>query len=107
MLWLSDHQTGVDYCKTLNICSIKFSQFDGTDILANFNFGVLDISWLLTVKKVLCKFVTFFQNFPLNYPLCHLLESPHGGDSNGMPQYIVSWDGIENISSTHEVLHFI
>ena len=27
----------------------------------------------------------------LNYTLCRLLELPHRGDSNGMPQCIVSW----------------
>ena len=39
--------------------------------------------------------VRFFLNFLLNYTLCHLLESPHGGDSNGMPQCIVSWNDIK------------
>ena len=37
--------------------------------------------------------VFFFFNILLNYTLCHLLESPHGGDSNGTPQCIDSWNG--------------
>ena len=43
--------------------------------------------------------VYFFLNLLSNYSLCHLLESPHRGDSNNMPQCIVSWNGIENISN--------
>ena len=39
-----------------------------------------------------------FLNFLLNYTLCHLLESPHGGDSDGMPQCIISWNGIYKYS---------
>ena len=38
--------------KTLNICGIKFSRFDETDILSHSNFGVHEIPWLQTVKKV-------------------------------------------------------
>ena len=34
---------------------------------------------------------TVFSIFLLIYTLCHLLESPHRGDSNGMSQSIVSW----------------
>ena len=57
----------------------------------------------LDSKENLFKFVTFFY-FLINYTLCHLLESPHRGDSNGMPQCIVSWNGKENISNTAQVL---
>ena len=32
----------VYYCKTINICSIKFSRFTKNDILAHINFGVHD-----------------------------------------------------------------
>ena len=64
------------YCKTLNVCGIKFSRFNENDILAYFNFGGHDIPWLQMVKKIFYKFVTFFFNFLLNYTLCHLLESP-------------------------------
>ena len=40
------------YCKTLNICGIRFSRFTENDILAHFNFGIHDISWIQIVKKV-------------------------------------------------------
>ena len=49
------------YCKTFNIWGIKFSQFNENDIMAYFNFGDDDIPWLQMVKKILCKFVTFFS----------------------------------------------
>ena len=39
----------------------------------------------------MCKFETFyFLFFVINSTLCHLFESPHPGDSNGMPQRIGS-----------------
>ena len=44
-------------------CSIRFSWFSENDTLAHFHFGVHDISWLQTVKKILCYFVTFFFIF--------------------------------------------
>ena len=40
-------------------------------------------------------------NFLLNYTFCHLLESPHGGDSSGMPQCIVL---MERYKNGHQVL---
>ena len=76
----------------LNICGIKCSRFNENDLLVHFNFGVHEIPWFQIVKKIWCKYVTVFLNFLSNYILCHLLESPHWGDSNGMPQYIVSWN---------------
>ena len=93
------------YCKTLNICGIKFSRFNENDILPHFNFGGHGISWLQMVKKICWKIVTFFLNFLLNYILCHPLQSVQCGDSNGMPQNIVSWI-VKKISNTHQVLHF-
>ena len=33
----------VSYCKTHNICGIKFSQLNDHDILAHFNFGANDV----------------------------------------------------------------
>ena len=39
------------YCKTLNICGIKFSRFNENNILEYFNFGGHDIPWLQIVKK--------------------------------------------------------
>ena len=41
-----------DYCKTLNICGIKFCRFNKNNILAYFNFGGHDIPWLQIVKKI-------------------------------------------------------
>ena len=32
-------------CKTFDICGIKFSRFNETDILAEINFGVYNIPW--------------------------------------------------------------
>ena len=73
------------------ICDIKFSRFSENDILVYFNFSGHDIPWLQMVNKIWCKFVTFFLNFLLNNTLCHLLESPHWGDSNRIPQCILWW----------------
>ena len=42
----------IKYCKTLNICGIKFSRFNENDILAQFDFGVYDILWLQIVQKI-------------------------------------------------------
>ena len=71
--------------------------------MAHINFGVHAIQWLQIVKKIYLNLLHFFY-FLLNYTLLHLLESPHRGDSNGMPQCIVSWNGKENISNTAPVL---
>ena len=38
--------------------------------------------------------------------MCHLLESLPEGDFDRMPQCIVSWDSIENISNAHQVFLF-
>ena len=48
-----------DYCKTLNICGIKFSLCTENDILAHFNFGVHDTPWLQIVKKIAVNFHIF------------------------------------------------
>ena len=55
-----------------------------------------------TVKKF-CGIIFFL----LTYPLCLLLGSLHGGDSNRMPQYTASRNDIEKTSDTHHVLLFI
>ena len=92
------------HCKTLDICGIKFSRFDESDIFAHFNFGTYDITWLQIVKKTNLNFNHFFSsNFQLKHTPCHLLESPYGGDSDGMHQCTVSWDGREIIANTHQV----
>ena len=36
------------------------------------------------INKMLCKFVIFFLTFLLHYTLLHLVESPCGGDFNGL-----------------------
>ena len=38
------------------------------------------------------------------YTFCHQLESPHGGDSNGMPQCLVLMERYKNI---HQVPIFL
>ena len=66
-------------------------------------------------KEILVLVCDMFLNFLLNYTsLCHRLGSPHGGDSNGMPQCMgaIQIDGTmhsfteryENISNTWPVL---
>ena len=40
------------YCKTLNICGIRFSRSNENNILAYFKFGGHDIPWLQIVKKM-------------------------------------------------------
>ena len=47
--------------------------------------------------------------FLLNYTLCHLLESPHGGDSIGtcMAHCIAKWIVKKIISYTHKLSLFL
>ena len=64
------------YCKTLNICSIKFSRISENDILACFNFGGHDIPCLQTVKKKKKKIVVNLQHIFLKFSmkLCIMLS---------------------------------
>ena len=55
-------------------------------------------------KENLMYILGIFLNYLLNHILYHLLESPHRGDSNGMPQCIEFMDSKENTSNTHQVL---
>ena len=41
-------------------------------------------------NEFLMKICNIFFKCILNYILCHLLESPHRGDFNEMPHFIVS-----------------
>ena len=43
------------FCKTLNICGIKFLRFSGNGILAYLNLDSHDMPWLQIVKKIGCK----------------------------------------------------
>ena len=81
------------HCKTPNICGIKFSRLTENDILAYFSFSVYNT--IALESKGILMYLYHFLDFLFNYTLCHLLESPHGGDSNGMPQCINSWNGIK------------
>ena len=54
------------------------------------HYGVSCAKDWVSVDCGTSKFVSFFLTFLLHYTLWPLLESPPGGDSNWMPQYIVS-----------------
>ena len=51
----------MQYCKTLNTCSIKFSCFTENDILAHFKSGVLIQCTMAPYSKE--KFLLIFVNF--------------------------------------------
>ena len=71
-------------------------------------YGVLAVLNAIGLKKTGCKAVTFFLTFLLNdtlYKLYKLLELPIRAGSNGMAQFIGSYNSTKiYISNTHQIV---